>query len=225
MGVKRKLIKFAALETFQNVIQAPQKEFYTQDHNFKGKWHAHVFKNENPIVLELGCGKGEYTIGLAQHDLNKNFIGIDLKGARIYTGAKQALDRSLQNVRFLRTRIDFIESFFAAGEVSEIWIPFPDPQPQEPRARKRLTSLPFLQKYARICRSNAQIHLKTDNPGLYEFTLDVLQNNKYPILSHSPQVYQDSQELPWGVREIQTHYEALFSAKGFPIHNINFRLG
>lgn len=224
MGGKQKLAKFAALETFSQVIQAPQKEYYTQDHALKGKWHAEVFKNKNPLVLELGCGKGEYTVGLAKQYPDKNFIGVDLKGARIYVGAKQIQDLALKNACFLRTRIDFITSFFAPGEVSEIWIPFPDPQPQQPRERKRLTSLTFLSKYAQICQPKAQITLKTDNPGLYEYTLQLLKDHHYPISAHSAQVYQDPQILPWGIREIQTHYEALFSAKGFPIHTVCFGL-
>ncbi len=215
--------KFSELETFKNCF----KFFFeniSDGFEMKGKWQSDFFKNNHPIVLELGCGKGEYTIGLAQNHSEKNFIGVDIKGNRIWTGAKQALDMGLSNVGFLRTRIDFIDHCFAENEIDEIWITFPDPQPQKTRERKRLTHPLFLNRYKKFLKPNALIHLKTDSTSLYEFTLEVLKENKLNIIWHTNDLYKncpvDRQELI----NIKTYYEGLFSAKGEDIKYVCFGL-
>lgn len=167
---KRKLERFAAIETFSNVFQHVQTSHQISDFEQKGKWKESVFKKENPLVLELGCGKGEYTIGMARAFKNKNFLGLDLKGNRIWRGAKTALDETLENAAFLRCRIENIEKAFDKNEVDEIWITFPDPQPQKTRERKRLTAPGFLKRYKNILKPNGKIHLKTDSFSLYSYT-------------------------------------------------------
>ena len=179
---KNKLAKFNEMKDFDNVYQVDFKSVLNKNFYLKGKWSSEVFKNHHPIVLELGCGKGEYTVGLAKRYPNKNFIGIDIKGARIYKGAKTALENNLQNVRFIRTRIDFISSFFAENEVAEIWLTFPDPQPK--KFKKRLSSSTFLNRYSQFLSKNALIHLKTDSRLLYEYTKALAEVNKFEIISH-----------------------------------------
>ncbi len=210
MGGKGKLKKFEEIQHFKHVIQPTWSEIFQQQHPLKGKWNELIFKNNNPIVLELGCGKGEYTVGLASLYPDKNFIGVDIKGARIYTGAKQALEKKLNNVFFLRSRIDFIDSFFQPEEVSEIWIPFPDPQPQESREKKRLTSIPFMNKYKKFLKPQAWVHLKTDNTSLYEYTLQTWKNNHFTINFFTSDLYHTTGNFPLGTKEIQTFYENMF---------------
>lgn len=218
-----KLEKFAEFDSFKNCFTL-YFEKISQGLPLKGKWRTEYFKNENPIVLELGCGRGEYTVGLAKNNPSKNYIGVDIKGNRIWTGAKDALDNKLDNVAFVRTRIDFIEHCFAAGEIDEIWITFPDPQPQKTRTRKRLTNPIFLNRYKKFLKTEGVMHLKTDNTGFYEYTLEVIAENKLPLLWHTNNLYNncpaDRQELT----NIKTYYENMFTAKGEDIKYINFQL-
>lgn len=217
---KGKLKKFEEMETFKNVLQPSMKGLVTQDHKLKGKWSSEIFKNNNPIILEIGCGKGEYSVGLAEKYPKKNFIGIDIKGARIWRGAKTAIEKNLKNVFFLRSKIDFLDKFFAENEVSEIWIPHPDPQPK--KTRKRLTSDYFLSLYQKVIVDNALIHLKTDSAKLYNYTLDLLdENNIKPIKK-----YNDihSANLNNEINNIKTFYENMFLQEGQKITYLSFRL-
>ena len=190
----------------------------------KGNWRHEQFKNNNPLVLELGCGRGEYTVGLAEENPEKNFIGVDVKGNRIWTGAKHALDNKMNNVAFIRTRIDFIDHCFSANEVDEIWITFPDPQPQKTRERKRLTHTMFLNRYKKFLKPGGLLHLKTDSTSLYEYTLEVIEKNNLPLIWHTNNLYQncpaDRQELI----KIKTYYEKLFTDKGEDVKYIQFKL-
>src|ERR1051326_5970450 len=215
---KNKLQRFAELKTFQNVFEFLFTERLT-DFKLKGKWNEEYFKNENPIVLELGCGKGEYSIGLAEKYPNKNFIGVDIKGARIWRGSKNAQEKNLHNVTFLRTQIEFIESCFAKDEVSEIWVTFPDPQPN--KEKKRLTHSIFLSRYKNILKPNGIIHLKTDSAELHEFTLEVIEENKLKFLDATNDLYGNPEREE--VKSIKTHYEKLFTAKGKKITYIKFQ--
>ena len=223
---KNKLQRFAELRTFENVHEFLWTERKT-DFKLKGKWNSEYFKNENPIVLELGCGKGEYSNGLAEKYPEKNFIGLDIKGARIWRGSKNAQEKKLYNVAFLRTQIEFIESCFSKDEVSEIWITFPDPQPN--KEKKRLTHSIFLDRYKNVLKPNGVVHLKTDSAELYEFTLEVLTENKITKICSTPDLYSESSPLSFGegwgeATELKTHYEKLFTAKGKKITYLKFRL-
>lgn len=192
--------------------------------SLSGKWHKDYFKNENPIVLELGCGKGEYSVGLAKNNPNKNYIGVDIKGNRIWTGASEALNAKLNNVAFVRTRIDFIDHCFSENEVSEIWITFPDPQPQKTRARKRLTHMMFINRYKKFLKPGGLVHLKTDSTSFYEYTLEVIAENKFELLFHTNDLYNN---CPAGREElinIKTHYEKLFTDKGEKIKYCCFKI-
>lgn len=218
-----KLEKFAEFESFDNCVTLFWENL-SKGFALKGKWHNEHFKNQKPIVLELGCGKGEYTIGLAQKHPEKNFIGVDIKGNRIWTGAKQAIENKMENVAFVRTKIDFIDYCFDTNEVDEIWITFPDPQPQSPRAKQRLTHKLFLDRYKKFLKKGGLVHLKTDSTSLYEFTLEVIAENKLPMIWHTNDLYKncpaDRQELV----NIKTYYEALFTSKGEDIKYICFKL-
>ncbi|HOK50593.1 MAG TPA: tRNA (guanosine(46)-N7)-methyltransferase TrmB [Bacteroidales bacterium] len=220
---KNKIQRFAELHTFPNVIETEFNEVFGKAHPLKGNWHEQHFKNNNPIVLELGCGKGEYTLAMAENFPNKNFIGIDIKGNRIWVGAHKALSNKLINVCFLRTRIDFIESFFGPDEVEEIWITFPDPQPQSNRKRKRLTSPLFLNRYKKFLKRGGIIHLKTDNELLYSYTLEIIENNHLPLLASTDNLYQSvyRDEL---AGQVQTYYENIFLSAGKRIHYLRFTL-
>jgi tRNA (guanine-N7-)-methyltransferase len=225
---KSKLERFAEIKTFKNVLQHAQTEQEVEDLPLKGKWLSEYFKNNNPIVLELGCGKGEYTVGLARKFPNKNFIGSDLKGNRIWVGAKMALEENLDNVAFLRTRIENIQHAFAHGEISEIWITFPDPQPQKTRERKRLTNNRFLDKYKQILKSNGIVQLKTDNEPFFDYTLETIRERGCTILCYSNHLYGEAknslkvEQIPIETKEIKTYYEKLFSDKGFDICYVAF---
>lgn len=212
MGHK-KLIRFAELETFANVLQYPE--------DMPGQWHEH-FKNKNPIVLELACGKGEYTIGLAQMHPDKNFIGVDLKGNRMWVGAKKAIQNNLLNAAFLRTQIDHINEYFAPGEVQEIWITFPDPQLRTSKAKKRLTHPVFLRRYKQILAPGGYIHLKTDSPDLYHFTKKIIGMYNCTLLTDYDDVYK-LENIP-EVLKIKTHYEGLDIAGSNRIHYLCFSL-
>lgn len=221
---KRKLQRFAEIITFANVIHHPRKGPEIEDLPLKGKWCDKQFGNSNPLVVELGCGKGEYTIGLAKQNPGKNFIGVDLKGNRIWRGAKEAIDMALPNVAFLRTRIDNIESTFGRNEVDEIWITFPDPQPQSPRERKRLTSPGFLKKYKSILKPGGTINLKTDNAGFYEYTLEVIHKNDLELIDFCPDLYLEPSLRDHMLTDIQTFYEKKFSAAGHKISYVKFKI-
>ncbi len=218
-----KLEKFAEFETFKNCFT-----FYFENiatgFPLKGKWRSDYFGNLHPLVLELGCGKGEYTVGLGLEHPEKNYLGVDIKGNRIWVGAKQALEQNITNIGFLRTRIDIIDHCFAENEVDEIWITFPDPQPQKPRARQRLTHKLFLDRYRKFLKPGGLVHLKTDSTSLYEYTLEVITENQLPLVWHTSNLYQncpaDRQELV----NIKTYYENLFTSRGEDIKYICFKL-
>lgn len=219
-----KLQKFADVAGFPNCFSLP---FSGLDRPFelKGRWREGHFRNDRPLVLELGCGKGEYTVGLARRHPEMNFIGVDIKGNRIWSGAKEALENSLGNAAFLRTRIDFIEHCFGPSEVDAIWITFPDPQPQKPRARKRLTHPRFLERYRAFLKKDGVVHLKTDSTGLYEYTLEVIREEGLKLLFHTGDLYRDCPADRLELVEIRTYYEALFHAKGETIKYVQFTLG
>jgi len=217
---KKKLQRFAEMENFSNVIQPEFNDVYGSDHKLKGRWNQLEFGNNNEITLELGCGKGEYTIELARRYPRKNFIGVDIKGARMWRGAVTALAENLNNVRFLRTRIEVINSFFAAGEVSEIWITFPDPQLK--KKRKRLTSPGFLTRYSGFLKNKGLIHLKTDNAVLYRYTLQLAQLNRFDIPLHTCDLYHSG--ITNEILEIKTFYEKGFLEQGMNINYLCFAL-
>ncbi|MBQ7575842.1 MAG: tRNA (guanosine(46)-N7)-methyltransferase TrmB [Bacteroidales bacterium] len=220
MGSKDKLKRFRENETFSCLIQPRTEEVLRCDHPIKGNWGRDMFHNQNPIVLELGCGKGEYTISLAERFPERNFIGIDIKGARLWKGAKYATENAMPNVAFLRTRIEFIESLFAPGEVSEIWITFADPQ--EKKARKRLTSPGFLNRYARFLAPGGVVHLKTDSRLLHFYTEELCKQNSMTILASDDDIYGHG--VADEILSIKTFYESSFLAKGIPITYLAFRL-
>ena len=225
---KNKLKKFAEMETFRNVFQCGARECVEESPvvAMRGKWHEY-FHNDNPIVLELGCGRGEYTVGLAERTPQKNYIGIDIKGARMWAGAKQAELAGIKNVAFLRTNIEMINHFFAPDEVAEIWITFPDPQMK--KATKRLTSTYFMARYRQLLLPNGIIHLKTDSPFLYTYTQAMVKENQYPILVDTSDLYGDEAMRQLGdevseARALQTHYEHQWLDRGLTIKYIAWQL-
>lgn len=222
MGSKNKLKRFKENESFANVIQPAREEVVNGDFSLKGQWKEQ-FGNKNPIVLELGCGKGEYTIGLAQNFPDKNFIGIDIKGARFWKGAKIALAENLTNVRFLRTQIELIDQLFGEHEVAEIWITFPDPQIKFKRTKHRLTNPTFLNKYKAILKENGEMHLKTDSEFMHGYTLGIVQGSAFDIIYSNHDIYRNHGS-PKEVLEIQTFYEKQYLEKGKPITYLNFRV-
>lgn len=219
------MARFAENKTLPNVFQ-PTREEALADFHLKGKWRQEVFKNENPVVLELGCGKGEYSVGLAKAFPEKNFIGIDIKGARFWFGAKEAIEENLTNVAFVRTQIELIDHFFAPEEVDEIWITFPDPQIKYRRTKHRLTHPDFLERYKKILKLNGIMHLKTDSEFLHGYTLGLLQGSGQEIISAHHDIYGAPEYDPDTplLREIKTYYEGLFEAKGKTITYIKFRI-
>lgn len=217
---KNKLRKFAEMEQNPLVLQYPFARLQSEPFPMKGLWHSNFFKNDNPIVLELGCGKGEYTVGLARRFPDKNFIGIDIKGARMYTGATQALGEQLSNVAFLRTSIELLESFFATGEVSEIWITFPDPQMK--KVNKRLTSTRLNHVYARVMTPGGTIHLKTDSPFLYTYTRLMVMHNNLPVVTDTPDLYNS--DVVSDILDIKTHYERQWLSRGMSIKYLSYTL-
>lgn len=219
---KDKLKRFAEIKTFENVIQPTAKEALNTSHFLKGKWGSDFFRNSNPIILELGCGKGEYSVNLAKFYPNTNFIGIDIKGARMWLGAKDAINEGINNVGFLRTRIEWIESFFAKDEISEIWITFPDPQLHRKREKKRLTSPLFLNRYRKMLKPNGIIHLKTDSKELHDYTIEVLSYNKIEILESTNDLYNSDIQSP--VLAIKTFYEKKFLINNKNITYIKFSI-
>jgi tRNA (guanine-N7-)-methyltransferase len=221
--VKNKLQRFEEMATFSNVIQPSFEEAFHNKSPLKGNWKTKVFSNKNPLVVELGCGKGEYARGLASRFPEKNFIATDIKGARMWVGARAALEEDLKNVRFLRTRIEFINSFFAPGEVDEIWITFPDPQPKVKRTKKRLTSALFLNSYRKFLAPDAKIHLKTDCRFLFEYTKELLLFNGIEAEIATSDLYSEKPSgCESGLLQIQTFYEKLFLSQDVPITYIRF---
>ncbi len=226
-----KLRRFAENETFSCLLQPSASDvlaegyFNLTDHPVKGHWNEKFFPQgeaDRGIVLELGCGKGEYTIDLAQRDPSMNYIGVDIKGARLWKGAKYATENGLPNVAFLRTRIEFIPAFFAPGEVSEIWLTFSDPQPKSPNAR--LTSPVFLDRYRKFLKPGGVVHLKTDSVLLHEYTKEVCASEGLRLLCCTDDLYGSDSPVPAGVREVQTFYEKMFLAKGCRITYMSFVL-
>lgn len=219
---KNKLARWTELKSFDNVIEPEIADVSGKDHPIKGRWNKDIFKNENPVVLELGCGKGEYSIGLATRFPDKNYIGIDIKGARMWRGAKTSNEKKLPNVAFLRTRIEFINSFFKTDEVDEIWITFPDPHPGRRNSNKRLTSPWYLNSYRQFLKNKGIIHLKTDNSELFNFTKTIASHNTLEIIFNTDDLYSES--LSDEIRSIKTHYENIFLTAGLKINYITFRL-
>ncbi|MGJ8658820.1 tRNA (guanosine(46)-N7)-methyltransferase TrmB [Cellulophaga fucicola] len=222
MGSKNKLKRFKENETFANVIQPTREEIVDQTFALKGKWNT-FFKNDNPIVLELGCGKGEYTVGLAKQSPDKNFIGVDIKGARFWRGAKTATEEEMNNTAFIRTQIELIDQLFAEGEVSEIWITFPDPQIKYKRTKHRLTNDAFLAKYRQILKPDGIVNLKTDSEFMHGYTLGLLHGKGLEVIYANHDVYKN-EGSPKEVLEIQTFYENQYLEKGKPITYIKFRV-
>lgn len=215
-------MRFRELETLERVFQPPIEEVFKKDYCLKGKWKRAVFHNDHPLVLELGCGKGEYSVGLARNNPERNYIGLDIKGARIWTGARTALDEGLINVAFVRTRIDFIQSFFTNNEVDELWITFPDPQEKRKRINKRLTGANFLNMYRGFLMDGGVINLKTDNNRLYIYTLELARYNNLIIERNTEDIYSTG----WKDEavSIQTYYETRYLDEGARINFIRFRL-
>ena len=226
MSTKNKLYKFKENETFAALLQPTTEELLGKDYKFKGRWGRLFFGNDNPIVLELGCGKGEYTVQLAKLSPQKNFIGIDIKGARLWKGAKSVTEEKISNAAFIRTRIEFIESLFGEGEISEIWITFADPQIK--RARKRLTGTLFLKRYSHFLKPNGIVHLKTDSLFLYKYTLFTAEQNRLQIINSIQDLYGAAagvgENLPEGLTTIRTFYEQYYIKNGFTIKYLSFRL-
>lgn len=223
MGSKNKLKRFRENEKFENVIQPSREELTDNLFELKGRWSKDFFKNDHPIVLELGCGKGEYTVELARQNPDKNFIGIDIKGARFWRGAKTAIEEGLENVAFVRTQIELIEHVFAAKEVSEIWITFPDPQIKYKRTKHRLTNTEFLQRYKTILKEDGTMHLKTDSEFMHGYTLGLLHGEGHEILYAHHDIYKNEYS-PKEVTGIQTFYEKQYLEKGKPITYIQFKI-
>ena len=218
---KNKLERFEENLTFPNLFQVSYEFLQQNTFHLRGNWNTAFFKNNNPIVLELGCGKGEYTVNLAKKYPNKNFIGVDIKGARLWRGCKTSNDDKMTDVAFLRTRIQLIEKFFAENEVSEIWVTFPDPQLKKPN--KRLTCERFLSYYKKIVKPNTIIHLKTDSYELYDYTLnEVIKDGGYKVIFHTDDLY--SSDFQDDVKSVRTFYEQMFLNEGKKITYIQFYL-
>lgn len=220
---KDKLKRFAENKTFACFVEPEFEQMFRTEHPLKGNWHRDFFHNDNPIVLELGCGKGEYTVALAERNPDKNFIGVDIKGARMWRGAKTATERGMTNVGFLRARIEFITSLFAAGEVSELWITFPDPQLKTRRAKKRLTSPIFLEYYAKLLATDGWINLKTDSQHLYNYTQSVISQFDLPCEVANNDIYGSGYADE--VLSVKTAYETVYLQRGLPITYTRFSLG
>ena len=222
---KGKLAKFADLETYANVFQYPFSTFQEHPFTMQGRWRESYFRNDHPIVLELGCGKGEYAVELARNYPDKNFIGVDIKGARLWTGATEALRQGLTNVAFLRTNIEIIDRFFAKDEVQEIWLTFSDPQMKNPR--KRLTSTYFMERYRRFLTDGGVIHLKTDSQFLFTYTTLMTEHNALPIGFRTEDLYHDTASaaaVEPATLTVQTYYEKMWIERGLNIKYIRWQL-
>ncbi len=225
---KAKMFKINSISNFSNVFQNPHftKPFLLNDKGEeiqpKGQWRSMFYKNEHPLVLELACGKGDYTIGLAKRYPEKNFMGIDSKGARLFTGSKTATEQGLHNVAFTRLRIENVTNFFDDNEVDEIWITFPDPFPKPDGAKRRLSAPKFLHRYEKICKPGAIIHFKTDDLPLFHFTKEMVDAEGYKVLYYKEDIY--SAPLEYDELGIQTHYERSHLANGRTINYIRFQM-
>jgi tRNA (guanine-N7-)-methyltransferase len=223
VGSKNKLKRFRENDTFANVVQPTRAELTDEEFSLKGKWNSDFFKNDNPIVLELGCGKGEYTVALGKKYPNKNFIGIDIKGARFWRGAKTGIEDEMMNIGFIRTQIELLEYIFAENEVAEIWITFPDPQIKYKRTKHRLTNASFLEKYKHVLSKDGVVHLKTDSEFMHGYTLGLLHGAGHEVLYAHHDVY-DNAYSPEEVIGIQTFYEGQYLEKQKPITYIRFKI-
>ncbi|NOZ34476.1 MAG: tRNA (guanosine(46)-N7)-methyltransferase TrmB [Chlorobi bacterium] len=217
---KNKLKRFKENETFKHLFQPSPKKMLTNNFFLKGKWNSDFFNNNNPIILEVGCGKGEYTVNLARKNTDKNYIGIDIKGPRLWRGSKTVHEEELKNVAFIRNKVEFLTSFFTENEISEIWITFPDPQIK--KIKKRLTSARFLENYSKILVSNGIIHLKTDSTLMHEFTKEIIKLNNLETVFSTNNLY--SSEISGEVKEIKTFYEQKFLDEGLKITYLKFKL-
>nr|WP_262921808.1 tRNA (guanosine(46)-N7)-methyltransferase TrmB [Flavobacterium amniphilum] len=223
VGSKNKLKRFKENETFTNVFQPTREEVVSNSFALKGKWNADFFKNDNPIVLELGCGKGEYTIGLAESNPNINFVGIDVKGARFWRGAKTSVESGMAHVAFVRTQIELIDYVFAENEISEIWITFPDPQIKYKRTKHRMTNSEFLQLYKKILKPDGVMNLKTDSEFMHGYTLGLLHGEGHEVLYANHNVYKN-EGAPEAVTSIQTFYEKQYLEINKAITYIRFKI-
>ncbi|OIQ30030.1 MAG: tRNA (guanosine(46)-N7)-methyltransferase TrmB [Bacteroidetes bacterium MedPE-SWsnd-G2] len=223
MGSKNKLKRFRENESFANVFQPTREELVDAEFELKGQWRSKVFKNDKPLVLELGCGKGEYSVGLAKKYPNKNFVGIDIKGARFWRGAKTAIEENIENVAFLRTQIELIEYAFGEEEVDEIWITFPDPQIKYKRTKHRMTNSEFLAKYKKILKPDGLVNLKTDSEFMHGYTLGLLHGAGHEVLYANHNVYKQ-EGSPEEVTSIQTFYESQYLLEDKPITYIQFKI-
>jgi tRNA (guanine-N7-)-methyltransferase len=219
---QNKLKKFAECKTFDFLFQPQYEDLKEKGFELKGKWNQEFFKNDHPIILEIGCGRGEYTVGLAKNHPENNYIGLDLKGYRLWRGCKNSIEAGLTNIAFLRSLVQNSEYLFGEGEVSELWIPHPDPQPTNRRRNKRLTAEPFLRRYANILKPDATIHLKTDDTDLYQFTLEVIEEGGHILVDHVPDLYKTNKFQEY--RAIETYFEHLFVEQGRTIKYIQFKL-
>ena len=221
---KKKLFRFDDISSMDFVVEPTMEMIKEDSFPLKGKWRQNIFKNENPIVLELGCGKGEYAVGLGKKNPNKNYIGVDIKGARIWYGASTVREENLKNIAFLRTRIDFIEAFFGPNEIDEIWLTFSDPQPKKPR--KRLSSSLFINRYVKFLKPGGIVHLKTDSSLLFASTLEQIDIYDYTLIQKTWNLYgelvENLDEDTREILEIRTHYEQIFSDKGYDIKYVKF---
>ncbi len=211
---KSKLKHIAELLTFPNVFQLTKE--------MKGRWNKEYFKNENPITLELGCGRGEYTLGLAEHFPERNFIGVDIKGARLWRGGKTALERQMNNVAFLRIQIDHLTEYFEPGEIHESWITFPDPYPRKSDAKRRLTSPKYIDVYRQVLQPGGIVHFKTDDTNLYEYTLQVINEQALSLITKTDDLY--SSGLEDEILSLKTYYEKIHLSEGKKIKYVKFRL-
>ncbi len=218
---KNKIRRFEENSTFDHLFERSFEQLEDGFH-LKGQWATEFFKNNNPIILELGCGKGEYTVGLAQQNPDKNYIGVDIKGSRMWVGCKKVQELGMKNVAFIRTRISLIENFFAANEVDEIWLTFSDPHLRDAHSRKRLSSPEYLARYNNFIKDDNLIHLKTDNPQLFKFTLGVVEKGGHELGFVSDDVYEKG--APPEVMQIQTFYEQMWIEEGRTIHYLNFKM-
>ena len=223
---KGKLAKFADMETYRNVFQYPYSVLSDVPFTMRGHWREQFFHNGNPIILELGCGKGEYAVELAKAHPDRNYIGVDIKGARMWTGATRALQEDIENVAFLRTNIEIIDRFFAEDEVQEIWLTFSDPQMKNPR--KRLTSTYFMERYRRFLTDRGVIHLKTDSNFLFTYTTCMVEKNHLPLMAHTTDLYAaavpDGSSVGKEAASIQTYYEQMWLSRGISIKYMQFLL-